>query len=358
VFGNNHKPAKVTSMPPRPTRSLVIASLSCCALLGAAAHAEPFSWQLGGGMSRSEPFSGGSHADATSLGATYYLAPVDDTNGPLALASFLNPTSRMSVDADRSKSEGFAYRIAGVAGSVENETDVYAVSGRYVLPQSRWYAGGAYTASYTNEAASIFGSGSDPDAYTLVAGKYLGAKTTFELVLGRSQQTRVIPSLCLRPGLFCTATTTTVETEARSVGLEAFHLWRGRSIAYSLSGGVSQSSMDIDYIRSPIAPTTSPFPPFIVVSPIGTVAGGVTTGFSDRGNIYRAAGEIFPTPRLGVRLGYSRTDDGGVFSDGAYDLAATWFFKPRVGVRFSYSRSMLDDLPDGHGSAIRFIGRL
>jgi hypothetical protein len=113
-------------------------------------------------MSRSEPFSGGSHADATSLGATYYLAPVDDTNGPLALASFLNPTSRMSVDADRSKSEGFAYRIAGVAGSVENETDVYAVSGRYVLPQSRWYAGGAYTASYTNEAASIFGSGSDP----------------------------------------------------------------------------------------------------------------------------------------------------------------------------------------------------
>jgi hypothetical protein len=344
-------------MPRAPLRFLAIASFSCCALLGAVAHAEEFNWQLSGGTSRSEPFSGGSHTDAASLGVTYYAAPVDDANGPLALASFLNPTSRMSLDANRSESEGFTYS-AGFSGNVENEADVYAVSGRYVLPQSRWYAGGGYTASYTNVTPAVFGSGSDPDAYTLVAGKYLGANTTLELVIGRSQDTRVIPTLCLFPRIYCPAVSTTVETEARSVGLEAFHLWRGRSIAYSLSGGVSHSSRDIDIIRSPIVPTTSPFPPSLVVVPIAVFAGGVTTGVSNRGNIYRAAGEIFPTARLGVRLGYSRTDDGGAVSDGAYDLAATWFFKPRVGVQFSYSRSMFDSLPDGHGSAIRFIGRL
>ncbi len=179
-------------------------------------------------------------------------------------------------------------------------------------------------------------------------------------MLGRSQQTSVVPSFCSIPRLFCPAITTTLETEARNLRLEAFHLWRGRSIAYSLSGGVSQTSSHVD-IRSSIAPTTSPFPPsFIVVNPIGGIVGGeVTTGFSDRTNVYRAAGEIFPTSRLGVRLGYSRADgDAASSTDGAYDLATTWFFKPRVGVQFAYSRSMLDDLPDGHGSAIRFIGRL
>jgi hypothetical protein len=313
-------------------------------------------------MSGSEPYSGASDADGRSLEATYYFAPVDDANGPLALASFLDPTSRMSVDVDRSESESFTY-TAGFAASIEHEADAYAVSGRYVLPQSRWYAGGAYTTSSTNDSPSLFGSGSDPDAYTLVAGKYLGANTTLELVVGRSQQTSVIPSLCSFPRLFCAAISFTVETEVRSAGLEAFHLWRGRSIAYSLSGGVSQTSMEIDITGSPIVTTVPTIPsippPFVVVTPIGGVAGGSATGFSDRTNVYRAAGEIFPTARLGVRLGYSRADgDGVVPTDGVYDLAATWFFKPRVGVQFSYSRSMLDDLPDGHGSAIRFIGRL
>jgi hypothetical protein len=149
--------------------------------------------------------------------------------------------------------------------------------------------------------------------------------------------------------------------ETRNAGLEVFHLWRGRSLAYSLSGGVSQSSTDIDITRSPIVPTTSPFPPSFIVANPGTFAGGVAvaTHASDRANVYRVAGEIFPTARLGVRLGYTRADsDDALSTEGAYGLAATWFFKPRVGVQFSYSRAIHDDLADGHGSAIRFIGRL
>jgi hypothetical protein len=343
-------------------RSRTIAAFSCCALLGAAAHAEPFNWQLGGGMSRSEPYSFASLVDGASLEATYYFGSVDDAKGPLALASFLNPTSQMSLDTDRSESEGFTF-VSGIGGGTfKSETDAYAISGRYVLPQSRWYAGGAYAASYTDETPSIFGSESDPDVYTLVAGKYFGANTTLKLVLSRSQETSVIPSLCSFPSLFCPTTITTVEMETRNAGLEVFHLWRGRSLAYSLSGGVSQTSTDIDITRSPVvstSPTTPAIaPPFLVVNPI---AGGVATatGFGDRANVYRAAGEIFPTARLSVRLGYSRADgDDALSTDGAYDLAATWFFKPRIGVRFSYSRYMHDNLADGHGSAIHFIGRL
>jgi hypothetical protein len=126
---------------------------------------------------------------------------------------------------------------------------------------------------------------------------------------------------------------------------------------------LEQSSTDIDITRSPIVPTISPFPPPYIVADPGAFAGGVAvaTGFSDRTTVYSAAGEIFPTARLGVRLGYTCAHGDDVLSlatDSAYDLAATWFFRPRVGVQFSYSRDMHDDLADGHGSAIHFIGRL
>jgi hypothetical protein len=84
-------------------------------------------------------------------------------------------------------------------------------------------------------------------------------------------------------------------------------------------------------------------------------AGGILPAFDpdSRLRTYRAAGEVFPTARLGVRLGYTRPDGEGLYSnDGGYDLAATWFFKPRVGVQFSYAESLTQI--DSH---VRLIGR-
>jgi hypothetical protein len=77
--------------------------------------------------------------------------------------------------------------------------------------------------------------------------------------------------------------------------------------------------------------------------------------------VYSVAGELFPTGRLGVRVGYSRPDYEGASSEG-YDIATTWFFKPRVAVQLSWSRASFDNAPPGvtdpETTAIRFIGRL
>jgi hypothetical protein len=75
---------------------------------------------------------------------------------------------------------------------------------------------------------------------------------------------------------------------------------------------------------------------------------------------YSVAAELFPTDRLGLRVGYSRPDSD--FDFDSYDVAATWFFKPRVAVQFGLSRATLDtappDLRHSDNVGVRFIGRL
>jgi hypothetical protein len=78
-------------------------------------------------------------------------------------------------------------------------------------------------------------------------------------------------------------------------------------------------------------------------------------------SVYSVAGELFPTNRLGVRVGYSRPDTDFLDSDG-FDVAATWFFKPRIAVQFSLARTSFGGGPVGVGdvdsAGVRFFGRL
>ena len=74
--------------------------------------------------------------------------------------------------------------------------------------------------------------------------------------------------------------------------------------------------------------------------------------------VYSVAGELFPTNRLGVRIGYSQPDYGAVDVE-TYDVTATWFFKPRVAVQFGLSRTSINDAAlEPESVAVRFIGRL
>jgi hypothetical protein len=77
--------------------------------------------------------------------------------------------------------------------------------------------------------------------------------------------------------------------------------------------------------------------------------------------VYSVGGEIFPTQKLGVRLGYSRWDGDSPIDD-AYDVSVTWFVTRRVALGFSFADQRNEgDSPfvdDTETAAIRVVGRL
>jgi hypothetical protein len=309
----------MSSPSPSPRRLAATAAAALCAAF--AAHAEEFSWQLSGGASESEASS--SDSDSWAVDATFYVKSIDDGDGPYALASFLNPTTRVSAEASKSDSP-----------APGDGPTAYVLAGAYVLPGEKWYLGASYAKSDADDTLGV--TVSDPKGYGVRAGRYLGANTTLELGLGRSEQKSSIS--CLGPP-FCTAGA--IELTTDSVHLEVFHVRRFRSLTYALQGSVSDRDTDVD-ISSPL----------LSFLPPGTSGPGIRT--------YSVAAEFFPTRTLGVRVGYSRPD--GDFDYDSYNLGATWYFKPQVAVQFAFSASKVDDAPAGlgrsEGTALRFIGRL
>jgi hypothetical protein len=308
------------SRPSQVTSFVGAAVATVCAAMPAAA--DEFSWQLAGGASRVE--AGDFDSDSWSMDATYFVNAIDDSAGPYALASFLNPTTRISAEASERGSD-----FAG-------DPTAFTLRGTYVLPAARWYVGSSYARS-NEDYTSPFYSQSDPKSYGVLAGRYLGASTTLELGFGRSErdfETRLSCPL----GVPCLGLPLSVETTTDSVGLEVFHVRQFGSLTYSLQGRISESETD-----EHVSPSTPLFP----------------QADGDAFRVYSVAGELFPTDRLGVRIGYSRPD--GYDSD-SYNVAATWFFKPRIAVQFELGRSTIDDAPAGFGesdsAAVRFIGRL
>ena len=309
-----------TSLSPR--RLIGAAVVAACAAF--AAQAEEFSWQLSGATRHVE--ANDSELDSWAVDGTYYMNPIADSAGPYALASFLNPTTRVSATASRSDTPQ----------DVFDDPTSYTLGGAYVLPGEKWYVGAEYAKSDLDDEPPV--TISDPKGYGVHAGRYLGANTTLELRLGRSEQKS---SLTCPPGVFCIGLPVEIELTTDSVGLEVFHVRRFRSLTYSLQGGVSERDADID-----IRPST---------------VSGIPFATADQAvRQYSVAGELFPTDRLGVRVGYSQPD--GDFDVDSYDVAATWFFKPRIAVQFSLSRVSNDDAPPGLGrsesAGLRFIGRL
>ena len=157
-----------------------------------------------------------------------------------------------------------------------------------------------------------------------------------ELGVGRSEQRS---ELDCPFGFACIAGPISFETTTDSIGIDVLHVRRFRSLTYSLQGGIAESETDID-VGGPLTSLTLP---------------AAADGASLR--VYSVAGELFPTPRLGVRVGYSQPDRDD-FDSEAYDVAATWFFKPRIAVQFAVGHSTVDDGPESDSAALRFIGRL
>jgi hypothetical protein len=80
----------------------------------------------------------------------------------------------------------------------------------------------------------------------------------------------------------------------------------------------------------------------------------------DERDLYSLGGELFPTDRLGLRIGLARVE-GDYVEDESYDLTATWFLKRGVAVELALARTeseigALERNSDSVG--VRFLGRL
>jgi len=288
---------------------------SCC--VAVSARADGFTWDLSGDVAQGS-LGDIQDTDSAALVANHYFAPVDDSRGPYELAAFLDPASRISASASHQRVTFHPIGIVlppGATFDSTSTTDNYAIGGRYVLPASKWYAGGDYTKGIFDSSFGVHAN-----SYRVLAGKYLGPNTSLELEMSRAH-TDV--------GQFADST-------SEIVGSSFVHVRHFRSFAYSLFGGISQTS------------SHATFP---------SLLGGNLSSTSPRIWTYSFGTELFPTTKLGFRVGYTRAD--GQFARGdSYDVAATWFLKRKIGVELGWSQARSDSTtPRSDGANLRFVGR-
>jgi outer membrane protein with beta-barrel domain len=333
------------------SRALIRSSLLACCCLTATVRAEDFSWDLSGGASQSA-VTENIDLDGSALAATYYFDPVDDSRGPYSLAAFFDPASRVSLAMNRTKQTIHPPPFAGLPTDLTTTTDDYTIGGQYWLSASKWYAGGAYTTSNIDlpfTPGTLFSS-QDSKAYRVFAGKYLGPNTSLELGLGRSvSKFRQVVDVCPPPDV-CAIGGTFIggifDTESKGtnddVGVSFVHVRHFRSLFYSLFGGVTETTTH----RTIEVNAPTPFLP---------------TGGGQQHWTYTVGSEVFPTSKLGFRLGFTRANFDGSHTD-SWDVAATWYFKRNVGVQLAWSKSQvhsdfLPNLPSVDETSLRFIGR-
>ncbi len=328
------------------------------------AYAAEFSWQLSGSLGttdRSEDFD----ADHASLTATHYFDGVDDGRGPYALASFLDPASRLSLSVNRDEQTSeIALPSSTIAlPGLESKTRSYGVSGAYVLPRSKWYFGGHYSSGDVDDPPGSPVLSTDLDDYGVIVGKYLGASTTLEFAAETSavdsEQTFTVCVLfqaCFNAGRLG------VELERDTLSLEAYHVRHFRALTYALFGGVAEtdSSFALRVPSFTLPPIVSPpLPPFMIVpTPPIVVPSAVTVSAPDSVRVVSAGTELFPTRKLGVRVAYARSH-GDPSSKDAYEVATTWYFRRNVSLQLGFARRRGDNavLGDTDHATLRAIGR-
>lgn len=367
-------------MPFRTYR--LVTRLVCAALLIAPqANAEEFSWQIGAGGSDSELGQSAAGESAT-LSGTYFFGPVDDADGPYALAPFLERASRIGAsyheDKTTSRSTSFVFAAVPVAPrpplTIVTRASGRSLSGRYVSDDAGWYVGASLAEADAAHPAPLPTSfdvlGDDLRSRSVSLGKYLGRATAIELSLEAADASLRSELFLPCSGLFCTVLspatiTMTLETEVETAQVSALHVGRLGKMHYSLSGGVASNKADAtrEVVVTP-APAPSPLPPPILSPPF---AGGIAVPSpslftsSERRERYELVGELFPTQALGLRVGFARWD-GAPALDERYELGATWFFKRRIGAEVVFARATtglpISTALDVDTATLRFIGRL
>jgi hypothetical protein len=211
--------------------------------------------------------------------------------------------------------------------------------------------------------------GTTTDHYELFGGRYFGEFTSLDLAAGATRQTTELTITCITSLCLSGTSATQLDTDDWSVG--ALHVRQRARLSYSITARVAaadiKASLQPLLLTLPPGTATTP-PPFQVVGgftpivPSGLLVAPFTGSIAipDERETYSIGGELFPTARLGLRIGFARTN-GDTFDDESYDVAATWFFMRAAAVQFVVARteSQLFSLRREIDTAeLRLFGRL
>lgn len=358
-------------------KSFALPALVVMAATAAPVAAQPgFSWQLSGVWQEAE-IGRDIEGDGAAVTGTRFFAPVA-ADGPLALSPFLARSSRVTIGVDGDEQRQTVVRtfLLGTTTTFtpSRERDGYTIGGRKVWGESGWFLGGSYEGGDTELWSGIAGAPTrgEIEGYGIVAGKYLAATTSLELGLRTNDITTSFGTSTICSFLQCILGSTLTTDEA---ALSTLHVGSAGALGYSISGAIVARESEIAYHEAP-PPVSSP-PPFTVggvgaLPPAGAVVSPIGAAVSlsllnadqlpiDRHYSYSVGGELFPTRRLGVGLGYVRWDGEPLLDDG-YNVSTSWFFHERVAVRFAFARTTRDDVGVDFRKddvwTLTFLGRL
>jgi hypothetical protein len=257
-----------------------ITTIALLALSVSVAHA--YQVEVNGGYSSTDiDVRGADNLDRFNLGGTYYIAPVANTNGPLAEAAFLQNASNVSLNY-----ENIGYDDA------DTDVDVFGLAGEYYLPNDPFYVSGSYSRVSYDEILEAF----DTDVYSASVG-YLpvsNALLTIGLVSFNSDQDNVDSE-------------TNVSLGAKYVGDTGANF-------YNLEGSVIFADDDN------IINTAADF----YLNPNASIGVTYADGNILRDNEFGVRGQYFFTPQYAIGASYAsgEIEDTGIDTD-TYGITAT-----------------------------------
>jgi hypothetical protein len=306
--------------------------------------------------------------DTRTLQATRYFRPVRDSLGPLALAEFLSPSSRLSIGLYRDEKSQRRVALPGTPATSEEVSEGASLSGRYVWRESGWFVGGAAQTADLDDSTFTVPPRTDFRSYRAFGGKYLTPRTSLELSLRASTTATDYPftPVC---ALFAGCIDDT-KVAADEIALSAMHVGTVGELTYTVSGSLATRDATLDYTL--VQPTTVvPRPQFgLNLRPAGGVAIlPIPVPLTSRQDVelgdvdtYSVASEFFPTRRVSARVGYTRWTNDRLRERG-YELGVTWYFSRHAGLRVGVSR-ITNDLSPSTGldhidmATLQIIGRL
>jgi hypothetical protein len=319
---------------------------SLCAAVCAVTCVDPayaFRWEAHTAVGEVEI---GSNIDASSgrVGGTYYFSDVESELPPIhaAFASRASAIAFVASTEERRHRTTRAFTTSSTLTREDIQTDGgFAISGRKVWKTTGWFLDASYDAADTDYAGTLR-IGRDADLYgrAVGIGKYLGAATALRAGLRSAEST-----LAYAPSSLCGVVLECV-TEATQdfdgAALSGLHVGVLGALGYSIGGRVEQIDTRYRFRTTPIVVPRPPAPSFpilagavvIETSPLDPAA----TLLSGDYEVYGLTGEIFPSPSLGIRIGYTRWSDD-LQRDHAFDVGLHKFFRERYAVLVTFSQT-------------------